>query len=129
MKGIELSTLKGSGPHGRIVKKDVESAEPGATSTKNVTASPEGLILPQILDDRVYAPDTYELVPLDGMRKTVARRLTESFMQVPHFPLTIDVQLDALLTARKAINAAAQEGVKVSVNDMLIKAVRHGADG
>ena len=122
MKGIDLSTLKGSGPHGRIVKKDVESAEPGATSTKNVTASPEGLILPQILDDRVYAPDTYELVPLDGMRKTVARRLTESFMQVPHFPLTIDVQLDALLTARKAINAAAQEGVKVSVNDMLIKA-------
>ena len=122
MKGIDLSTLKGSGPHGRIVKKDVESAEPGATSTKNVAASPEGLILPQILDDRVYAPDTYELVPFDGMRKTVARRLTESFMQVPHFPLTIDVQLDALLTARKAINAAAQEGVKVSVNDMLIKA-------
>ena len=124
MKGIDLSTLTGSGPHGRIVKKDVENAQPGTASTvaKGAPATPGGLILPQILDDRVYAPDSYELVPLDGVRKTVARRLTESFMQVPHFPLTIDIELDALLTARKAINAAAQEGVKVSVNDMLIKA-------
>lgn len=123
MKGIDLSTLKGSGPHGRIVKKDVESAQPGAAPAVAGKSAPVGsLIMPQTLDDRVYAPDSYELVPLDGMRKTVAKRLTESFMQVPHFPLTIDVQLDALLTARKAINAAAQEGVKVSVNDMLIKA-------
>ncbi len=124
MKGINLAGLKGSGPHGRIVKKDVENAQPGSTSpaTKGTAAVPGGLILPQVLDDRVYAPDSYNLVPLDGVRKTVARRLTESFMQVPHFPLSIDIQLDALLTARKAINAAAQEGVKVSVNDMLIKA-------
>ena len=124
MKGINLAGLKGSGPHGRIVKKDVENLQPGSTSlaTKGTAAVPGGLILPQVLDDRVYAPDSYNLVPLDGVRKTVARRLTESFMQVPHFPLSIDIQLDALLTARKAINAAAQEGVKVSVNDMLIKA-------
>ena len=124
MKGLDLAGLKGSGPHGRIVKKDVENAQPSAApaSPKGAPVSPGGLILPQILDDRVYAPDSYELVPLDGMRKTVAKRLTESFMQVPHFPLTIDIELDALLTARKAINAAAQEGVKVSVNDMLIKA-------
>ena len=124
MKGINLAGLTGSGPHGRIVKKDVENAQPGAApaSMGGATVAPGGLILPQILDDRVYAPDSYELVPLDGMRKTVAKRLTESFMQVPHFPLTIDIELDALLTARKAINAAAQEGVKVSVNDMLIKA-------
>lgn len=122
MKGIDLSTLKGSGPHGRIVKKDVESAQPGAASSAGTQAVTGDLILPQVLDDRVYAPDSYELVPLDGMRKTVARRLTESFMQVPHFPLTIDMELDALLAARKGINAAAQEGVKVSVNDMLIKA-------
>ena len=124
MKGINLAGLTGSGPHGRIVKKDVENAQPGAApaSTGGAPAALGGLILPQILDDRVYAPDSYELVPLDGMRKTVAKRLTESFMQVPHFPLTIDIELDALLTARKAINAAAQEGVKVSVNDMLIKA-------
>ncbi|MEO1642641.1 MAG: 2-oxo acid dehydrogenase subunit E2 [Pseudomonadota bacterium] len=80
------------------------------------------MILPQILDDRVYAPDSYELVPLDGMRKTVAKRLTESFMQVPHFPLNVDIALDRLLSARKGINEAAPEGVKVSVNDMLIKA-------
>ncbi|MEO9971203.1 MAG: pyruvate dehydrogenase complex dihydrolipoamide acetyltransferase [Hyphomonadaceae bacterium] len=125
-KGIDLSALTGSGPHGRIVKKDVESAQPGsravATTSNASPASPDGLILPQTLDDRVYDPDSYELVPLDGMRRTVARRLTESFMQVPHFPLTMDLRLDKLLAARKGINAAAREGVKISVNDMLIKA-------
>ncbi|MGC6500913.1 MAG: pyruvate dehydrogenase complex dihydrolipoamide acetyltransferase [Henriciella sp.] len=127
-KGVDLSRLKGSGPHGRIIKKDVEAAASGAgmhtpaATPAAVTASPDGLILPQLLDDRVYAPETYELVPLDGMRKTVARRLTQSFMQVPHFPLTLDLTLDRLLDARKGINEAAPEGVKVSVNDMLIKA-------
>ena len=81
LKGIDLSALKGkgSGPHGRIVKKDVENAQPGAaasaaTSSTSAPASPDGLILPQVLDDRVYAPDSYRLEPLDGMRKTVARR-------------------------------------------------------
>jgi len=126
LKGIDLSALTGSGPHGRIVKKDVENAQPGTavatTSGSKAPASPDGLILPQVLDDRVYDPESYELVPLDGMRRTVARRLTESFMQVPHFPLTMDLRLDKLLAARKGINAAAREGIKVSVNDMLIKA-------
>ena len=126
LKGIDLTALKGkgSGPHGRIVKKDVENAQPGAMAPASggVPASPDGLILPQVLDDRVYAPDTYRLEPLDGMRKTVARRLTQSFMQVPHFPLNVDIALDKLLVARKGINEAAPEGVKVSVNDMLIKA-------
>lgn len=124
-KGIDLKALKGSGPHGRIIKRDVESAKPGAqtaTAGAAAPASPDGLILPQILDDRVYAPDTYELKPLDGMRKTVAKRLTQSFMQVPHFPLNIDITLDNLLTSRTSINNAAREGVKVSVNDLLIKA-------
>ena len=128
-KGIDLSALTGSGPHGRIVKKDVENAKPGtgtAVATRGASsgapASPDGLIMPQVLDDRVYEPDSYELVPLDGMRRTVARRLTESFMQVPHFPLSMDLRLDNLLSARKNINAAAREGVKISVNDMLIKA-------
>lgn len=123
-KGIDLSALKGTGPRGRIVKADVEGATPGVSAPRSqgASASPDGLILPQLLDDRVYAPDSYELKPLDGMRKTVARRLTESFMQVPHFPLTVDIKLDRLLTARAAMNAAAPEGVKVSVNDMLIKA-------
>ena len=124
-KGVDLASIKGSGPHGRIIRKDVEAAEAGALAKPHTTASaikPDGLILPQVLDDRIYAPDSYELVPLDGMRKTVARRLTESFMQVPHFPLEVDIQLDKLLSSRSAINAAAPEGVKVSVNDMLIKA-------
>jgi len=125
MKGIDLSSLKGSGPRGRIIKRDVEGAKPstaGSATNAAGAASSDGLILPQILDDRVYAPDSYEIKPLDGMRKTVARRLTQSFMQVPHFPLIVDIQLDHLLESRAAINAAAREGVKVSVNDMLIKA-------
>nr|WP_070959665.1 pyruvate dehydrogenase complex dihydrolipoamide acetyltransferase [Hyphomonas sp. Mor2] len=126
LKGIDLTALKGkgSGPHGRIVKKDVENAQPGVSAPAGggAPASPDGLILPQILDDRVYAPDSYRLEPLDGMRKTVARRLTQSFMQIPHFPLNVDIALDKLLAARKGINDAAPEGVKVSVNDMLIKA-------
>lgn len=125
MKGIDLSALKGSGPRGRIIKRDVEGAKSstaGSSTNTATSASPDGLILPQILDDRVYAPDSYEIKPLDGMRKIVARRLTQSFMQIPHFPLIVDIQLDHLLESRAAINAAAREGVKVSVNDMLIKA-------
>ena len=135
LKGLDLSGLTGSGPHGRIVKKDVEAAQPGKARGEGASAAPvlrqaqdegkvapDGLILPQILDDRVYAPDSYELVPLDGMRKTVAKRLTQSFMQVPHFPLNVDIALDALLAFRGRVNAAAPEGIKISVNDLLIKA-------
>lgn len=125
LKGIDLKTLKGSGPHGRIVKRDVESGSTALTvspSASTAPASPDGLILPQTLDDRIYDPESYELVPLDGMRRTVAKRLTQSAMQIPHFPLTIEIELDRLLAARSGINAAAPEGVKISVNDMLIKA-------
>ena len=123
MKGIDLASLTGTGPRGRIIKRDVENAKPGTAPAAAAAApKPDGLILPQILDDRIYAPDSYELKPLDGMRKTVARRLTESFMQVPHFPLNMDLNIDRLLASRAAINAAADKGVKVSVNDMLIKA-------
>ncbi len=121
LKGVDLRAVKGTGPHGRIVRKDVESAKPGAVQA-SAPVSPDGLILPQILDDRVYAPDTYELKALDNVKRTVAKRLTQSFMQVPHFPLTIDLTLDNLLESRAAINAAAPEGVKISVNDLLIKA-------
>ncbi|WP_018996932.1 pyruvate dehydrogenase complex dihydrolipoamide acetyltransferase [Hirschia maritima] len=121
-KGLDLSTIQGTGPRGRIVKADVINAKPGASKATASAASPDGLIMPQVLDDRVYAPDSYELKPLDGMSKTVARRLTESFMQIPHFPLNVDIKLDKLLSARKAINEAAPEGVKISVNDFLIKA-------
>ncbi len=123
-KSIDLKALKGSGPHGRIIRRDVENAKPGAAQPAQGGApmTADGLILPQVLDDRVYAPDTYELKPLDGMRKTVAKRLTQSFMQVPHFPLNIDITLDNLLESRAAINAAAPKDVKISVNDLLIKA-------
>src|SRR5690606_11076020 len=124
-QGVDLLALKGSGPHGRIVKSDVLKAPKGAAG--NVAPGAAGgitsLIEPAVLDDRVYAPDTYELIPLDGVRKVTARRLTQSFMQVPHFPLTIDLEIDHLLSARARINEAGEKaGVKVSINDMLIKA-------
>jgi pyruvate dehydrogenase E2 component (dihydrolipoamide acetyltransferase) len=124
-QGVDLLALKGSGPHGRIIKADIEKAPKGGAA-KQAPAAGGGitsLIEPALLDDRIYAPDTYELIPLDGVRKVTARRLTQSFMQVPHFPLTIDLEIDHLLSARTRINeAAAATGVKVSVNDMLIKA-------
>jgi pyruvate dehydrogenase E2 component (dihydrolipoamide acetyltransferase) len=123
--GIDLSALQGSGPHGRIIKADVLKAPKGQGAGKQAPAAsgPVSLIEPAILDERVYAPDTFELVPLDGVRRVTAKRLTQSFMQVPHFPLTIDLEIDHLLSARARINeAGAAAGVKVSVNDMLIKA-------
>ena len=126
-QGVDLLALKGSGPHGRIIKADVERAPKGAAKAAGQApgAGPgiTSLIEPAVLDDRIYAPDTYELIPLDGVRKVTARRLTQSFMQVPHFPLTIDLEIDHLLSARVRINEAGEKaGVKVSVNDMLIKA-------
>jgi len=122
-EGVDLLALKGSGPHGRIIKSDVLKAPKGGAKQAPAAGGPVSLIEPALLDDRVYAPDSYELIPLDGVRKVTARRLTQSFMQVPHFPLTIDLEIDHLLSARVRINeAAAASGTKVSVNDMLIKA-------
>ena len=128
-KGLDLSALKGSGPHGRIIKADVESAQPGQTkaapagqpSTAPATAAPRQV---QSLEQQGILAGSYDLIPLDGMRKTVARRMTDSFRDVPHFPLTIDIELDALLEARAKINAMLEKsgGGKVSVNDMVIKA-------
>ena len=128
-EGVDLLALKGSGPHGRIIKSDVLKAPKGSTAMRSTAGQGPGgpgitsLIEPAVLDDRIYAPDSYELIPLDGVRKITARRLTQSFMQVPHFPLTIDLEIDHLVSARVRINeAGAAAGVKVSVNDMLIKA-------
>jgi pyruvate dehydrogenase E2 component (dihydrolipoamide acetyltransferase) len=123
-EGVDLLALRGSGPHGRIIKSDVLKApKGGAAARPGAPAAPGSLIEPATIDERVYLPGTYELIPLDGVRKVTARRLTQSFMQVPHFPLTIDLEIDHLLSARARINEAAQAaGVKVSVNDMLIKA-------
>lgn len=122
--GVDLLALKGSGPHGRIIKADVlKSLKGDAKHTPAAGGGITSLIEPALLDGRVYAPDSYELISLDGVRKVTARRLTQSFMQVPHFPLTIDLEIDHLLSARVRINeAAAASGTKVSVNDMLIKA-------
>jgi len=126
-KGLDLSALKGSGPHGRIVKADVEGTQPGqARAPAAAESQPQAAAAPrqvQSLEQMGIAPGSYDLVPLDGMRKTVARRMTESFRDVPHFPLTIDIEIDALLAARAKINAMLEKsGGKVSVNDMVIKA-------
>jgi pyruvate dehydrogenase E2 component (dihydrolipoamide acetyltransferase) len=131
-KGLDLSTLKGSGPHGRIVKADVENAQPGqakapaAAPAGQPSAAPATAAAPrqvQSLEQMGIAPGSYDLIPLDGMRKTVARRMTDSFRDVPHFPLNIDLEIDALLAARAKINAMLEKsGGKVSVNDMVIKA-------
>jgi pyruvate dehydrogenase E2 component (dihydrolipoamide acetyltransferase) len=126
--GLDLKAIKGSGPHGRVIKADVEAARgkapaaaPGAASTAPAPQAPREA---KTLEQMGIAPGSYDLVPLDGMRKTVARRMTDSFRDVPHFPLTIDVEIDALLAARTKINAMLEkQGVKISVNDMVIKAV------
>jgi len=130
-KGLDLASLKGSGPHGRIIKADVDSAQPGQAKAPGVApsapaAQSQTAAAPrqvQSLEQQGIPAGSYDLVPLDGMKKTVARRMTESARDVPHFPLTIDLEIDALLAARAKINAMLEKsGGKVSVNDMVIKA-------
>ncbi|MCC5981342.1 MAG: pyruvate dehydrogenase complex dihydrolipoamide acetyltransferase [Oceanicaulis sp.] len=130
LEGLDLSDLEGSGPNGRIVKRDVEAAlKGGAPKAAAKDAAPETKAAPAKSEPGKISvaslnleEGTYEVVPLDGMRKTIARRMTASFRDVPHFPLNIDLELDALLKLRSELNAKAPEGVKVSVNDMLIRA-------
>jgi len=128
---IELSAVTGSGPNGRIVKADIEgfsapvaapqvaSATPAATTTEVGAVRSGGA---DYLAKLGVEAGTYDLEPLTGMRKVVARRLSESNNNVPDFPLTVDCEIDALLAMRKELNSQAPEGVKVSVNDMLIRA-------
>ncbi|MEL7487928.1 MAG: pyruvate dehydrogenase complex dihydrolipoamide acetyltransferase [Pseudomonadota bacterium] len=122
-EGLELSLLKGTGPHGRIVKRDIEKAVKDGTGKPGAAAP---VAAPASVDARLYPRESYEAIKLDGMRKVIAKRLNQSFNQeVPHFPLNIDVALDTLLAARKRINALSPEGdgaYKVSVNDFIIKA-------
>jgi pyruvate dehydrogenase E2 component (dihydrolipoamide acetyltransferase) len=130
LANVDLSEVKGSGPHGRIIRRDVEglkaspNAAPAARSAAQPTAAaPEAPRQVQSLEQQGIPAGSYDLVPLNGMKKTVARRMTDSFRDVPHFPLTIDLELDALLAARSKLNGLLEkDGVKVSVNDMLIKA-------
>ena len=122
---IDLTTVTGTGPNGRIVKADIENAKPGAAVAAAVATRPAA---PALTAAPVSAPVStdipHETIKLSGMRKTIARRLTESKQQVPHIYLTLDVRLDALLKLRGELNAAlASRGAKVSVNDMLIKAL------
>ncbi len=121
---IDLSSVKGTGPHGRIVKRDLEGAPTGAA--KAAAAAPAAAGEPRKVQSlaQMGIPDgSYDLVPLDGMRKAIARRLTDSFRDVPHFPLTIDCEIDGLLASRVKVNAMLEtSGVKVSVNDFVIKA-------
>ncbi|MGK2739835.1 pyruvate dehydrogenase complex dihydrolipoamide acetyltransferase [Tepidicaulis sp. LMO-SS28] len=119
-KGIDLAALSGSGPRGRIVKKDVEEAKPG---TKAAAASAGGPSLAPSIDPRAFFEEgSYEEVPMDKMRKTIAKRLTQSKQEIPHYYLTIDCEIDELLRVRKELNERASEGVKLSVNDFIIRA-------
>jgi pyruvate dehydrogenase E2 component (dihydrolipoamide acetyltransferase) len=127
--GIDIAALNGSGPHGRIVKRDVEAAmekRPLADSRALTVQAPAPAAAPvayKSLEQHGIRGGSYDLVPLDMMRKTIAKRMTESFRDVPHFPLSIDIEIDALLKARGEINKRfGDSGVKVSVNDMCIKA-------
>ena len=131
-KGLDLNTIAGSGPHGRIVKADVENATaapkaaaPATTTAPATRAAPAaagtGPTTEQVL--AMYGDREFEEVSLDGMRKTIAARLTEAKQNVPHFYLRKDIELDALLAFRGQLNKTLEpRGVKLSVNDFIIKA-------
>ncbi|WP_347313122.1 pyruvate dehydrogenase complex dihydrolipoamide acetyltransferase [Defluviimonas sp. SAOS-178_SWC] len=131
-KGVDIAALTGSGPHGRIVKADVEAASaapkaaapsaaapaPAPSAAAPMPAGPSASTVAKLYEGR-----DYEEVPLDGMRKTIAARLTEAKQTIPHFYLRRDVQLDALMKFRGEVNAQLEaRGVKLSVNDFIIKA-------
>jgi pyruvate dehydrogenase E2 component (dihydrolipoamide acetyltransferase) len=129
--GIDLGRISGSGPHGRVIARDVE----GAKSGKGLkAAAPAGApsIAPAMSDQQIlslFEPGSYEIVPHDGMRRTIAQRLTAATQSVPTFYLTIDCEIGRLLDAREQINAAAPKDkekkplYKLSVNDFVIKAL------
>jgi pyruvate dehydrogenase E2 component (dihydrolipoamide acetyltransferase) len=126
-RNIDLATLTGTGPNGRIVKVDVEAAAgvAPAPAVAIATSAPAAAAAPAPAP--IAAQDfgiPHEAIKLSNMRKTIARRLTESKQTVPHIYLTVDVRLDALLKLRTELNASlASRGVKLSVNDLLIKAL------
>ncbi len=126
-QGIDLATITGSGPNGRIVKADLEGRQPELRQAQPERVM-EASVRPEPVEGRLpNTTDTgipHEVIKLSGMRKTIARRLTESKQQVPHIYLTVDIRLDALLKLRGELNASLEaRGIKLSVNDMLIKAL------
>jgi pyruvate dehydrogenase E2 component (dihydrolipoamide acetyltransferase) len=134
---IDLSRVSGSGPHGRVIARDIDEAKSGKglrAPSAQPGAAPAGApaIAPSLTDKQIlslYEEGSYELVPHDGMRRTIAQRLTQSTQTVPHFYLTVDCNIGKLMSAREEINAAApkdKEGkpaYKLSVNDFVIKAL------
>lgn len=127
--GVDLKSIKGTGPHGRIVKRDVEGAPKGATQATGASAASSST--PTAAEPRkalslaqMGIPDgSYDLIPLDGMKKAVARRMVDSVQNVPHFPLFIDCEIDQLMAVRAKVNKMLEpQGIKVSVNDFVIKA-------
>ncbi|HET8726120.1 MAG TPA: pyruvate dehydrogenase complex dihydrolipoamide acetyltransferase [Alphaproteobacteria bacterium] len=133
--GIDVGVIPGSGPHGRIVKSDVEAAKSGKLQLKAPAAPAAapgpapGMSRQQVM--ALYEQGSYEAVPNDGMRKVIASRLTEAWQSVPHFYLTLDCRIDAMLAAREQVNSAAPKdkdgkpAYRVSVNDFVIKAWAH----
>jgi pyruvate dehydrogenase E2 component (dihydrolipoamide acetyltransferase) len=131
--GIELGRIMGTGPHGRIIAHDVEQAKSGKGLKAPAAAPAAGpSIAPSMSDKQILAlfePGSYEVVPHDGMRRTIAQRLTASIQTIPHFYLTMDCDIGKLLAAREEINAAAPKDkekkplYKISVNDFVIKAM------
>jgi len=133
--GIDIGRIAGSGPHGRVIARDVEEAKSGRGLRAPGTApagAPAPLIAPSMSDQQIralYEDGSYELVPHDGMRRTIAQRLTASVQTIPHFYLTVDCDIGKLTAAREEINAAAPKdkdgkpAYKLSVNDFVIKAL------
>ncbi|MCB2144084.1 MAG: pyruvate dehydrogenase complex dihydrolipoamide acetyltransferase [Rhodobacteraceae bacterium] len=133
-KGLDIASLKGSGPHGRIVKADVEAAAaapraaapapaaaPAAAAAAAPASAPAGMSASTVA--KLYEGREYTEVALDGMRKTIAARLTEAKQTIPHFYLRREVRLDALMAFRGQLNKQLEgRGVKLSVNDFIIKA-------
>ena len=136
--GIDISAVAGSGPHGRVVKRDIEEAKASGTASVGTAVARRDASAPQpsvaalqpMADDKVlalYDKTSYEVVPHDGMRKVIAQRLTQAKQTIPHFYLSMDCRLDELLRARERINMTSpKEGpraFKLSVNDFVIKAL------
>ena len=126
-----MAGVTGSGPNGRIVKADIDGFSPSSQPAPQAAAAPAATTTEvgavrsggaDYLAKLGVEAGTYDLEPLDGMRKVIAKRLSASNNNVPDFPLLVDCEIDALLAMRKQLNAQAPEGVKVSVNDMLIRA-------
>jgi pyruvate dehydrogenase E2 component (dihydrolipoamide acetyltransferase) len=145
--GLDLAAIAGSGPHGRIIEKDVQAAiagggaraaapaavpQTGETPKAAAAAAPAPAGASDEATKKLFAAGSYEEIPHDGMRKTIARRLTEAKSTIPHFYLTVEVEIDALLALREQINHGApltkdgKPSFKISVNDMVIKAYALG---